>query len=61
MEDEISVLLNAWEEAVISPRPIGKPFDVAEKVLEMLNEKGFRRVEKDEVWKQMSTLRTEYR
>ena len=60
-EDEVSALLDAWEEAVKSPRPLAKAFDVAEKVLDVLTTKGFRAVEKDEVWKQMSTLRTEYR
>lgn len=60
-ENEIDILLDAWEEAVKTPRTPGKVFDIAEKVLNILSRKDFRTVERDEVWKQMSTLRTEYR
>lgn len=60
-EKEIDILLDAWEEAVKTPRTPGKVFDIAEKVLNILSKKDFRAVERDEVWKQMSTLRTEYR
>lgn len=60
-ENEIDILLDAWEEAVKTPRTPGKVFDIAEKVLNVLSRKDFRNVERDEVWKQMSTLRTEYR
>ena len=60
-EEEIDVLLDAWEEAVRAPRIPGKVFDIAEEVLNVLKRKNFRSVDRDEVWKQMSTLRTEYR
>lgn len=60
-EDEIQTLLDAWEEAVKGPRPLSKGFNISERVLDMLNNKNFRAVKKGEVWKQMSTLRTEYK
>ncbi|XP_054717674.1 uncharacterized protein LOC129227056 [Uloborus diversus] len=60
-EEDISALLEAWEDVVNLPRSPSRRFDAAQKVIGRLRKKGFRWVEKEDVKKQMNTLRTEYK
>ncbi|KFM68575.1 hypothetical protein X975_08680, partial [Stegodyphus mimosarum] len=59
-EEEISMLLDCWQEVVEATRSPSRRFDVAQKVMVRLRRKGLR-VERDVIRKQMNTLRTEYK
>ncbi|GIY26395.1 uncharacterized protein CDAR_569911 [Caerostris darwini] len=61
-EEEIGTLLSVWQEVLESARPTTRRFDVAQRILRRLrNVRNFRRIEKDDIRKQIGRLRTEYK
>ncbi|GBN19161.1 hypothetical protein AVEN_106112-1 [Araneus ventricosus] len=61
-EEEVATLLNTWREVLETAKPNTRRFDVAQRILRRLrNNKNFRRVEKEDIKKQIGRLRTEYK
>ncbi|GFU12883.1 uncharacterized protein NPIL_661621 [Nephila pilipes] len=60
-EEEIMTLLASWQEVLEATRPTTRRLDIAQKILKRLRSKNFRRVDKEDIKKQIRTLRTEYK
>ncbi|KAF8773901.1 uncharacterized protein LOC129984385 isoform X2 [Argiope bruennichi] len=61
-EEEVAILLNTWREVLETARPTTRRFDVAQRILRRLrSNRNFRRVEKEDIKKQIGRLRTEYK